>query len=385
MPNAVKPQRGLEAIIPYVPGKPIEEVQREYGLRDVIKLASNENPMGPPPHTVAALKDALLRLNAYPDGQSYYLCRALASRLEVKPEQVTVANGGDGIILQACMAYLDDDSEAIVSESSFPVYDIYVHAMRAKLIKTPTKNYGLDLDAMSQAITGRTKLIFVCNPNNPTGTINTAAEVEILMARVPDNVLVVFDEAYYEFVDSCDYPDTLRYVRQGRRNVLILRTYSKVYGLAGIRLGYAIADREILAPMLKIKEPFAVNLLAQVAGIAALEDEEYRIASVAANHAGRLFLYREFERLGIFCVRSHANFVLVRVGLAADRVFRKLLEMGVIVRPCGGYALPEFLRITVGDAAQNARMVESLKTVMETLGEDEGRKTRNSRGGGSSW
>jgi histidinol-phosphate aminotransferase len=188
------------------------------------------------------------------------------------------------------------------------------------------------------------------------------------MARVPDRVLVVFDEAYFEFVDSGDYPDTLQYVRTGRKNVLILRTYSKVYGLAGIRLGYGIADPETLAPLLKIKEPFAVNLLAQTAGTTALEDEEYRAASIAANHAGRLFLYREFERLGLFYVRSHTNFVLVRVGPAADRVFHELLKRGVIVRPCGGYALPEFLRITVGNDAQNVRLVESLKIVLATIG-----------------
>jgi len=364
----MKPQRGLDRIKAYVPGKPVEEVQREYGLREAIKLASNENPLGPPPKTVAALQQALVRLNCYPDGQSYYLCKGLASRLGVEPEQVTVGNGADGIILQACMAYLDDDSEVIVSESSFPVYDIYAQAMRATLVKTPVKDYGLDLDAMARAITGRTRLVFVCNPNNPTGTISTAAEVEAFMARLPDDVLAVFDEAYYEFVDSPDYPDTLRYVRAGRKNVLILRTYSKVYGLAGIRVGYAIADAETLAPMSKVKEPFAVNLLAQVAGMAALEDEEYRVASVSANRAGRLFLYGAFDGIGLFYVRSQGNFVLVRIGPQAGQVYQGLLERGVIVRPCGGYALPEFLRITVGDHAQNVRMVETLKTVMAEMG-----------------
>jgi histidinol-phosphate aminotransferase len=367
MKTPVRPQRGLEAIKPYVPGKPIEEVQREYGLQDVIKLASNESPMQPPAKTIAALKDALCRLNSYPDGQSYYLRHALASRLRVNPEQVTVGNGADGIITQTCMAYLDDECEVIVSRSSFPVYDIYTHVMRARLIKTPVKNYGLDLDAMAQTITERTKLIFVANPNNPTGTMNTASEVEALMARVPDRVLVVFDEAYYEFVDSPDYPDTLRYVREGRKNVLIMRTYSKIFSLAGIRLGYGIADPEVLAPLNKIKEPFAVNLLAQVAGIAALDDEEYRKASVAANHAGRLFLYHEFERLGLFFVKSHANFVLVRVGPQAGQIFQNLLEMGVIVRPCTGYDLPEFLRITVGDPAQNTRLIQTLESVLQTL------------------
>jgi len=369
MTTPIRPQRGLDPIKPYVPGKPIEEVQREYGLQDVIKLASNENPMGPSPKAVAAVKDALHLLNSYPDGQSYYLRRALASRLGVQPEQVTVGNGADGIIMQTCLAYLDDESEVIVSQSSFPVYDIYTHVMRARLIKTPARNYGLDLDAMASAITCKTKIIFVCNPNNPTGTMNTAAEVEALMEKAPDHVLVVFDEAYYEFVDSAEYPETLRYIHEGRKNVLIMRTYSKIYALAGIRLGYAVADPDILAPMHKIKEPFAVNLLAQVAGIAALEDDEYRKATVAANHAGRLFLYREFERLGLFCVRSHANFVLVRVGPQAGRIFQKLLEKGVIVRPCTGYDLPEFLRITVGAPAQNTRLIAALEDVMKALGE----------------
>jgi len=365
MTTPIKPQRGLDAIKPYVPGKPIEEVQREYGLQDVIKLASNENPMGPPPKTVAALKKAVSSLNSYPDGQSYYLRQALAVKLGVGMDQVAVGNGADGLIVQICMAYLDNDCEVIVSRSSFPVYDIYTHAMRATLIKTPTKDYGLDLGAMAEAITGRTKLIFVCNPNNPTGTMNTAAEVDALMKKVPDQVLVVFDEAYYEFVDSPDYPQTMRYIREGRKNVLIMRTYSKIYSLAGIRLGYAVADPEILAPMNKIKEPFTVNLLAQVAGIAAIQDEKYRKASVTANQAGRLFLYGQFERLGLPYVKSHANFVLVRVGPRAADIFQGLLKKGVIVRPCTGYELPEFLRITVGDAAQNARLIEAMESTIQ--------------------
>ena len=367
MTSPVRAQRGLDQIKPYVPGKPAEEVQREYGLTDVIKLASNENPIGPSPKALAAVQQAMARLNYYPDGQSYYLRRALASHLGVLPEQVVVGNGADGIITQVCMAYLDDECEVIVSRSSFPIYDIYTHVMRARLIKTPLRDYGLNLDAMAGAITDRTKVVFVCNPNNPTGTINTAAETESFMKRVPDRVLVVFDEAYYEFVDSAEYPDTLRYLREGRKNVLIMRTQSKIYGLAGIRLGYGVADPELLAPLHKVREPFAVNLLAQAAGIAALEDEEYRKASVASNHAGRLALYRGFERLDLFCVKSHTNFVLVRVGPQAGQIVQKLLEKGIIVRPCGGYDLPEFLRITVGDPAQNERLIEALESVLRTL------------------
>ncbi len=367
MTTHVKPQRGLDAIQPYAPGKPIEEVQREYGLTDVIKLASNENPMGPSPRATAAIQQALSRLNLYPDGQSHSLRHALATHLGVKPEQIAVGNGADSIIMQTCMAYLDEECEVIVSRSSFPIYDIYTHVMRAKLIKTPLKNYGLDLEAMAGAITDRTKLIFVCNPNNPTGTIVTTSEVETFMRRVPDHVLVVFDEAYYEFVDSNDYPDTLRYMREGRKNVLVMRTHSKIYGLAGVRLGYALADPELLAPLHKVKEPFAVNLLAQVAGIAALEDKEYIQASIAANHAGRLYLYREFERLELFHVKSHANFVLVKVGPQAGRIIEELLKRGVIVRACHNYDLPEFLRITVGDPAQNVRLIQTLEQVLRVV------------------
>jgi len=363
MTTRVKHQRGLDVIRPYVPGTPIEEVQREYGLEDVIKLASNENPLGTSPKALAAMERVLPRLNFYPDGQSYYLRHALAEYLGVEPQQVTVGNGADGIIMQTCMAYLEEDSEVIVSRSSFPVYDLFTHAMRATLIKTPLKGYGLDLDAMAQAITGRTRLVFVCNPNNPTGMIVTVDEVDAFMERVPDYVLVVFDEAYYELVASDEYPDTLQYIQEGRQNIMSIRTFSKIYGLAGIRLGYAVADPDILAPLNRVKEPFAVNLLAQAAGMAALEDETFLKKSVAANQAGRLFLYREFDRLGLRYVESHTNFILVEIGPQAATVQQRLLERGIIVRPCAGYDLPNCLRITVGNQAQNARLIEALGLV----------------------
>ena len=365
MTTCVKPQCGVDALRPYVPGTPIEEVQREYGLEDVIKLASNENPLGISPKALAAIERALPGLNYYPDGQSYYLRHAIAAHLGVEPEQVAVGNGADGIIMQTCLAYLDEDCEVIVSRSSFPVYDIFTHVMRATMVKTPLRDYGLDLEAMAQAITDRTKLIFVCNPNNPTGMIVTASEVEPFMERVPDHVLVVFDEAYYELVDSDEYPDTFRYIRQGRENVMVVRTFSKVYGLAGIRLGYAIATPEALAPLNRVKEPFAVNLLAQVAGIAALEDDEFLLKSVAANREGRLFLYREFDRLGLRYLESHANFVLVELGPQAVEIQQRLLERGVIVRPCTAYDLPSWLRVTVGNEAQNARLVRAIEELIQ--------------------
>jgi histidinol-phosphate aminotransferase len=361
----IRPQHGLDHLKPYVPGTPIEEVQRRYGLKHVIKLASNENPLGSSPKALEAISQALPRLNYYPDSQCHDLRRALAEFHQIDPEQIVAGNGADGIITQVCMAYLDQDSEVIVSQSSFPVYDIFTHIMRARLVKTPLRpDYRLDLEAMAAAITPDTKLVFVCNPNNPTGTIVTAAEVDAFMARVPDSVLVVFDEAYFELVDADDFPDTFQYVRQGRENVLLMRTFSKVYGLAGIRLGYAIGTPAVLAPLNRAKESFAVNLLAQAAGVAALQDQEFLRRTVETNHASRQWLYREFDRLGLFYVPSHTNFVLVRVGAQAVDIQQALLRQGVIVRPCGGYDLSEFLRVTVGTPEQDARFIEALEAVL---------------------
>ena len=364
MTKHVEHQSGLDALAPYVPGTPIEEVQRRYGLEDVIKLASNENPLGPSPRALEAIRDALPKLNLYPDGESYNLRHALADFLEVEPDHVTVGNGADGIIMQTCMAYLDEDSEVVVSRSSFPVYDIYTHVMRAELVKTPLKNYGLDLDAMADAMTPRTKVVFVCNPNNPTGTIVTADEVAAFMTRVPDHVLVVFDEAYYELVDSEAYPRTLRYVREGRPNVMVMRTFSKVFGLAGIRLGYAIGLPEVLAPINRVKEPFAVNLLAQAAGVAALQDTDFLRQSVATTWRERRFLCSQFEELGLEVIPSQTNFMLVEVGPNAPEIQQALLRRGVIIRPCACYDLPHFLRITVGSREQNERLLSALEEVL---------------------
>ncbi len=364
MSEEVKHQAGLDALRPYVPGTPIEEVQREYGLEEVIKLASNENPLGPSPRAVEAIQDELKNLNLYPDGQSYRLRHALADHLAIEPDSVTVGSGADGIIMQICMAYLDQGSEVVVSESSFPVYDIYTHVMRARLVKTPLKGYGLDLEAMAACVTSRTQVVFVCNPNNPTGTIVTGDAVDAFMARVPDDVLVVFDEAYYELVDSDDFPDTLAYVRQGRRNVLVMRTFSKAYGLAGVRLGYGVGVPEVLGPLNRVKEPFAVNLLAQAAGIGALEDEDFLRRTVEVTRAERRYLYGEFQNLGLEYVPSHTNFVLVKIGPRAGEVQARLKREGIILRPCDGYDLPHFLRITIGDRAQNRRLVFALQAAL---------------------
>lgn len=362
----VKPQRGLGAIRPYVPGKPVEEVQREYGLTDIIKLASNENPIGASPVVVQALMEALPQLNMYPDAQAYRLRHALGAYHGLDPEMIRIGNGADGVIRELCVSYLDDGDEMLTSCSSFPVYDISAAVMRARLVKTPlTPDLRFDLAAMARAITPRTKLVFVCNPNNPTGNIVTANEVARFMERVPDTAVVVFDEAYFEFVDDPAYPNTMAYLEEGRKNVCILRTFSKAYGIAGIRMGYAIASPELLAPLRACSESFPVNLLAQVAGEAALKDPEFLKRTVAMNAEGRQFLSREFDRLGLPYVPSQTNFLLVQVGPRAKQVYTELLKRGVIVRPCTGYELPEHLRITVGEPGQNKRLIETLEIVLQ--------------------
>ena len=365
MTKGIYPQRGLESIKPYVPGKPIEDVKREYGLNDVIKMASNENPLGVSPKALAAMQSALPRLNHYPDAASYEFRSALAEHFRVDRSQVAVGNGADDLILELSMAYLEDGDEVVVSRSSFPMYDIYTAAMRARMIKTPlTQGLGIDLNAMADAITERTKIVYVCNPNNPTGTIVHAVEVEALIQRVPEDVIVVLDEAYVEMVDTDSFPNSLAYIQDGRKNVFVLRTFSKVYGLAGIRIGYGFAHPDIVSTLFKIKPPFNVNVLAQAAGIAALKDSDFVAQSVDANKAGRQMLGRELERMGLSYAESHTNFILIRIGPNAADVQQGMLKRGVIVRPCGGYDLPEFLRVSIGTQKQNERLIATLREVL---------------------
>ncbi len=365
MSNRFRPQRGLNRINPYVPGKPIEEVQREYGLDDVIKLASNENPLGVSPLALTAMRDAISRLNHYPDGAGFALRSALAEHFHLTLSQVAIGNGADDLILELSMAFLEDDDEVVTSRSSFPMYDIYTAAMRARMVKTPlTDSWGLDLDAMADAVTDRTKLVYVCNPNNPTGTIVDADALESFLAKIPERVLVVLDEAYAEMVDSERFPNSLRYVREGRPHVVVLRTFSKVYGLAGIRVGYAFAAPEVVSTLFKIKPPFNVNILAQAAGIAAIQDHAFVLRSVAENQAARRSLCRAFDRLGLEYAESHTNFVLVRIGPHAVDVQQALLRQGIIVRPCTGYDLPEFLRISLGTPEENERFIHALEEIL---------------------
>jgi histidinol-phosphate aminotransferase len=350
-------------IAPYEPGKPIEELERELGIHDAIKLASNENPLPPSDRVRKAIVDALADLNRYPDGSGYYLRQALAKKHGVAPEQVVLGNGSNELIELLVRAFLRPGDEAVVPHPSFVVYPMIVQAAGGVRVMVMLKDYRLDLEAMARAITPLTKMVFIANPNNPTATIVTADEVEHFMDRLPERTIVVFDEAYIEFALGPDFPDALSYVKQGRKAV-VLRTFSKAASLAGLRIGYGIADADAIALMNRIRQPFNVNTLGQAAAAAALEDDAHVLECVRMIEAGRHFLYDEFKSLGLRYVPSRANFVLVDVGRSAAAIYQKLLHEGVIVRPMTAFGMETTLRITVGTPSENRKLVKALKTVL---------------------
>jgi len=349
----------IKTIKPYVPGKPIEELERELGITGSIKLASNENPLGPSPLALKAIRDALADINRYPDGQCFYLRDALAQKLGIQLEEVLISNGSNEIIELTVRAFLRPGDEAIMAQPSFAVYPMIVQAAGGKNIIVPLKDFRHDLEVMASHITERTRIIFIANPNNPTGTINTKSEMENFMQRVPQGVLIVVDEAYHEYVTSPEYPQSLKYFREGR-DILILRTFSKIYGLAGLRIGYGIAKEEILIEMNKVRQPFNVNSIAQRAALAALQDEEHIAASKRINKIGKRYLYEELEVMNLEYVPTEANFIYIILKEEnASSLYEKLLRHGVIVRPIG----EREIRVTIGLPGENKRFIETLKKV----------------------
>ena len=350
-------------IAPYEPGKPIEELERELGIHDAIKLASNEKPLAPSDRVQAAIAAALGALNRYPDGSGFYLRQALAKRHGFTPDQIVLGNGSNELIELLVRAFLRPGDEAVVPHPSFVVYPMIVQAAGGIRVMVMLKDHRLDLEAMARAITPMTKIVFIANPNNPTATIVTADEVEHFMARVPEQTIVVFDEAYIEFAMGPDFPDTLAYVKQGRK-VVVLRTFSKAASLAGLRVGYGVAEADAIALMNRIRQPFNVNSLAQAAALAALEDESHILECVRMIEAGRHYLYDEFTALGLRYVPSRANFIIADVGRSATEIYQKLLHEGVIVRPMTPFGMETALRITVGTPEENRRLVKALRTVL---------------------
>ncbi|HTZ18009.1 MAG TPA: histidinol-phosphate transaminase [Dissulfurispiraceae bacterium] len=363
----IKPLEYVSVIKPYVPGKPMKELERELGISECIKLASNENPAGPSPKAAAAIKAFMedsRELCRYPDGSGYYLKQALCGKLtrsgvSVSSSDIILGNGSNELLNIATRTFVGRGDEAVMAKPSFVVYSMAVQAVGGIAREVELRDYAHDLASMADAITPKTKMVFIANPNNPTGTINKRAEFEDFMKRVPEGVLVVMDEAYYEYVRDPEYPFTLKFFAEGR-DILILRTFSKVYGLASLRIGYGIAKKEILEEMNKIREPFNTGSIAQEAALAALADDAHLQRSVEINEQGKKFLCAEFGALGMKYVPTEANFIYVVLEKDSKALFDALLKRGVIIRPVG----PKEIRVTVGLPEENRRFVEALKTIL---------------------
>jgi len=364
MPTALPLNPALAQLPTYQPGRPIEEVARELGLpaAEIIKVASNENPLGPSRLALGAMKKALAQANLYPDGNAFYLKQKLAAKLGVDPQNLILGNGSNEIIEFIGHALLSQDTEVVVSQYCFAVYPIVTALFGAKLVTVPAKNFGHDLDAMLAAITPQTRVVFVANPNNPTGTLVSSEALSRFVRAVPSNVLVALDEAYIEFLP--DPHDLLPQIRSGERpNLLLMRTFSKIYGLAGLRIGYGIGEPELIAAMEKVRQPFNINAICQAGALAALDDTKHVERTRKTNARGVKRFAREFRRLKLEFVPSAGNFILVRVGDGA-RSFNEMQKLGVIVRPMGGYSLPEWIRISIGTPKENQRCLEALKLVL---------------------
>jgi len=355
----------IAGLAPYEPGKPIDEVAREFGIDDaasIVKLASNENALGPSPRAIDAMRRAAFEMHRYPDGGAFHLKRALAARLGVDPSQVLPGNGSNELIELMAHVFLGPGTGIVMADHAFVVYRLVAAAFQAEVVSVPMRELVHDLDAMLEAIRPETRIVFISNPNNPTSTMVSGEAIDAFMARVPDHVIVCFDEAYIELLPPERQPDTLEYVREGRK-VIVLRTLSKTYGLAGLRIGYAVAPVECVALLNRARQPFNVNAMAMSAAMAALDDEEHVRHTRQLVHEGLACLEEAFDAMGLPFVPAAANFVLVDVG-DGRRVFEQLQEKGVIVRPMDGYGLPQYIRVTVGTPPENRAFVEALQEVM---------------------
>ena len=353
----------IRTLTPYPPGMPIEELERELGIHDSIKLASNENPLGPSPKAMAAVAAALPSLHRYPDGSAFYLRRRLAERLGVAGDELLVGNGSNEIIELAVRTFLRPGDEAVMADQAFVIYRMVVQAVGGVARLVPLRNFTHDLEAIAEAVTPRTRLVFVANPNNPTGTIFRRAAWETFLAALPRHLIVVADDAYADYVEDREYPDTMQARGERVPPVLTLRTFSKLYGLAGLRIGYGVAPAPVIEAIGRVRQPFNVNGLALVGALAALDDDEHVRRTLEVNRFGMAYLIDAFARLGLAHVPSAANFILVRVGQGV-RVYEALLRHGVIVRPMDVYGFPEHVRVTVGLPAENERFVGALSTVL---------------------
>ncbi|WP_035292326.1 histidinol-phosphate transaminase [Clostridium sp. KNHs214] len=344
----------------YKAGKPISEVKRELGLDDVIKLASNENPLGCSPKAKEAIVKTLEEPQMYPDASNYELKHAIAEKLSVKPEEVFLGTGSDSLIRIISNTLLNPGDECIMGEVTFPRYEAGAKLMGAKVISIPMKNNALDIEKMVESVNNKTKIIWFCNPNNPTGTIFTKSEFEKVLDKIPEHVIIIMDEAYIEYVTDKDFPDALNYFNK-YKNMIVLRTFSKAYGLASLRCGYGIAHEELVGYFNRVIGPFDVNLFAQRAAVAALKDDEFLNKVYEENKAGKEYLYGEFDKLGLPYEKTNANFIMVNTKTDDKEVFNKLLKQGLIIRPGHLLGMPGWMRVTIGTMPQNKKFIEALK------------------------
>ena len=354
---------GVRGIEPYQPGKPLAELAREYGIDDAIKVASNENPLGPSPRALEAARSALAEIGRYPDGGGFALKRALAKKLGVAPEQITLGNGSNDVLELIARAFVAADDEVIYSEHAFAVYELAARAVGARPVVVPARAFGHDLGAMQQAITARTRLVFIANPNNPTGTWVGRAQLEAFLRAVPAHVLVAIDEAYFEYVEEPDYPNAVQWLPH-IPNLIVTRTFSKAYGLAGLRVGYGVSQADVADYLNRVRQPFNVNNVALAAAEAALADDAHIGRTIALNRKGREQLIAGLERLRLSYIPSVGNFITADLRRPAPPVYQDLLRAGVIARPIASYGLPNHLRVTIGGAAENERFLAALATAL---------------------
>lgn len=368
--NQIRHRKSLEQIKPYIPGKPLWEVKKQLGLSKVIKLASNENPLGPSPKALQAITNILSELNRYPDAHAIDLKNMIASRLSLSKDQLIITNGADELITLISETFLEAEDEIIVPSPSFSEYDFGAYLMGAKVVAVPldhSHRYQFNVDEILSAVTDRTKLVYICSPNNPTGTYISKSEVEKLLDLLPNHILVVFDSAYSHFATNEDYTDGLEFVRSGYP-LIVLQTFSKIYGLAGLRVGFGAAPESIIKSILGVKEPFNVNSIAQAAAAAAITDEVHVEHSKQANTEGREQLYKALTEIGLPYIESMGNFVLVEFGSRAKKVYEELLKQGVIVRYGGIWGMLEYIRISIGTHEENSILIEAIRSIVLKLG-----------------
>ena len=357
----------LDGVSPYEPGRPIEEVKREHGLEKVVKLASNENPFPPCPEAVKAIREYAPDVNRYPDGGCFYLREALSRKLDLAADRFIFGNGSDEIIILALSAFISPGDNVIISSPTFMVYEIASRVRGAEVTAVPSKDYRYDLDGMLAALSGKTKAIFIANPDNPTGTHITGPEMHSFIEAVPEDVIVFLDEAYYEFAAGEDYPDSLEYLRRGKKNVIVSRTFSKAYGLAGLRVGYAVADKDTACILNKVREPFNVNLLAQKAALAALKDHGYMNRCLDSVKAEKERFYSFFGSIGLSFVRSSTNFILVNTGMDSTEIFRMMMKKGVIIRDMASWGMKGHIRVNAGTEEENDLFFKCFKETVEDI------------------